>query len=148
MQKMLLFIKQTAADAPRLPADPTELGLLSVEQFIQLEIPVSYFQEADVFQIHRARSTGTKALRNGGARNDRVWVQTGGEASYGDLRVRGVASLLALFRKRNVLREAAGVHRLALVHYSVRSMVVDFTWQVDIYESASSPLVAIYEWSI
>ena len=85
MEKRLLFIKQTAANDPRLPADPTERGLLSVEQFIQLEIPVSYFQEAAVFQIHRARSTGTKAFCNGGARNDWVWVQTGGEASYGDL---------------------------------------------------------------
>jgi hypothetical protein len=115
MEEMLRFIKQTAADDPRLPADPTELGLLPVERFTQLEIPVSDFQEADVFQIHRARCTGTKAFRNGGARNDWVWVQTGGEESYGDLRGRAVARLLALFKIRNVLSEAAGVHRLALV---------------------------------
>jgi len=67
MEQMLRLIKQTAADDPRLPADPTELGLLPVERFTQLEIPVSDFQEAEVFQIHRALCTGTKAFRNGGA---------------------------------------------------------------------------------
>jgi len=44
-----------------------------------------------------------------------VWVQTGGEANYGDLRGRVVARLLALFKIRNILSEAAGIHRLALV---------------------------------
>ena len=52
MEEMLRFIKQTAADDPQLPADPTKQGLLAVERFTQLEIPVSDFQEADVFQIH------------------------------------------------------------------------------------------------
>jgi len=66
MEEMLCFIKQTAADDPQLPADPTELGLLPVERFTQLEIPVSDFQEADVFQIHPASCTGKKAFRNGG----------------------------------------------------------------------------------
>jgi len=72
MEEMLRFIKQTAADDPRLPADPTELRLLLLERFTQLEIPVSDFQRAEVFQIHRARCTGTKAFSNGGDRND--WV--------------------------------------------------------------------------
>jgi len=89
--------------------------LLPVERFTQLEIPVSDFQEADVFQIHRACCTGTKAFRNGGAINDWVWVQTGREESYGDLQVHAVARLLALFKIRHVLGEAAGVHQLALV---------------------------------
>jgi len=31
MEVMLSFIKQTSADDPRLPADPTEQGLLPVE---------------------------------------------------------------------------------------------------------------------
>jgi len=66
MEEMLRFIKQTAADDTRLPADPAELGLLPAERFTQLEIPVSDFQEADIFQIHRACSTRTKAFRNGG----------------------------------------------------------------------------------
>jgi len=86
MEGMLRFIKQTAVDDPRLPADPTELGLLLVERFTKLEIPVSDFQQSDVFQIHQACCTGTKAFLNGGARNDWVWVQTSGEESYRDLR--------------------------------------------------------------
>jgi len=115
MEEMLSFIKQTAANDPRLPAHLTELGLHPVERFIQLEIPVSDFPEADVFQFHRARCTGTKAFCNGGARNNWVWVQTGREESYGNLRGLAVARVLALSKIRNVLRKAAGVHRLALV---------------------------------
>ena len=73
MQEILRFITETAADDRCLPADPAELGLLPVEGFAQLEIPVSDFQEPDRFQIHRARCTGTRAFRNGGSRNDWVW---------------------------------------------------------------------------
>ena len=73
------------------------------------------FQETDRFQIHRARCTRTKAFRNGGSRNDWVWVQTGGQANYGDLQGGELARLLALFKIRNILSEAAAVHRLALV---------------------------------
>ena len=89
--------------------------LLPVEGFARLEIPVADFQETDRFQILRARCTGTKPFRNGGSRNDWMWVQTGGEANYGDLRGRMVARLLAPFKIRNILSEAAAVHRLALV---------------------------------
>ena len=39
----------------------------------------------------------------------------GGEDSYGDLRGRGVAQLLALFKIRNVFSEGAGVRCLALL---------------------------------
>ena len=45
-----------------MSSDPTKLGLLPVEQFTPLEIPVADFEETDVLQIHRARSTGTMAL--------------------------------------------------------------------------------------
>jgi len=115
MQEILRFTRQTAADDRGLPADPTELGLLPVEGFAQLEIPVANFQETDRFQIHWARCTGTKAFRNGGPRNDSVWVQTGGEANYGDLREQVVARLLALLKIRNILSEAGAIHQLALV---------------------------------
>ena len=115
MEDILHFIRQTAADDRLLPADPAELRLLPVEGFAQLEIPVPDFQETDRFQIHRARWTGTKAFRNVGSRNDWVWVMTAGEANYGDVRGRVVARLLALFNIRNILSEAAAVHRLALV---------------------------------
>jgi len=109
------FTRQTAADDRQLPADPTELGLLPVEGFAQLQIPVADFQETDRFQIHRARCTGIKAFCNGGPRNDWVWAQTRGEANYGDLRGRVVARLPALFKIRNILGEAGAVHRLALL---------------------------------
>jgi len=115
MEEILRFIRQTAEDNRRLPAEPAELRLLPVEGFAQLEIPVPVFQETDRFQIHRARCTGTRAFRKCGYRNDWVWVQTGGEANYGDLRGRVVARLLALFKIRNILSEAAAVHHLALV---------------------------------
>jgi len=115
MEEILRFIRQTAPDDRQLPADPTELGLLPVEGFAQLEIPVPDFQETDRFQIYQSRCTGTTAFRNGGSRNDWVCVQTAGDANYGDLRGRVVARLLALFKIRNILSEAAAVHRLALV---------------------------------
>ena len=67
-------------------------------------------------QIHRASCTGTKAFRNGGSRNDWVWVQTSWEANYGDLQGRVVAQLLEPFNIRNILSDAAAVYRLALVH--------------------------------
>jgi len=116
MQEILRFIRQTAADDWRLPADPAKLWLLAVEGFAQLEIPVPDFQETNRFQIHRARCTRKKAFRNGGSRNDWVCVQPGGEANYRDLRGRVVARLLALFKIRNILSEAAPVHHPALVH--------------------------------
>jgi len=86
MQEILRFTRQTAGDDRRLPADPTEQELLPVEGFAQLDIPVAEFQETDWFQIYRARCTETKVFRNSGPRNHWVWVQTGGEANYGDLR--------------------------------------------------------------
>jgi len=115
MLEILHFTRQTAADDWRLPADPTEQGLLRLEGFAQLEISVADFQETDRCQIHWARCTGTKAFGNGGPRNDWVWVQTGGEANNGNLRGRVLALLLALFKIRNILSEAGAVHRLGLV---------------------------------
>ena len=115
IEELLRFIRQTIADDKRLPSDCTELGSLPIEQFIHREIPVPDFQKTDVFQIHRAPCTGTKAFRDGGPRNDWVWVQAGGEESYRDLQGRVVARLLALFKIINVLSGAGDVHHLALV---------------------------------
>jgi len=117
---MLCFIKQTVADDHPLSSDPTKLGLLRVKQFMHLEIPLADFQETDILQIHRARSTRTMAFRSCGPRNDWVWIQAGGEASYGDLRGQGVAQLLALMKIRNVLSAAAGVQQLALLRVQDR----------------------------
>ena len=83
IEEMLSFIRQTIADDQWLPSDCIELESLPVEQYTHLEIPVPNFQETDVFQIHRAHCTRTKAFRNGGPRNDWVWVQPGREDSYG-----------------------------------------------------------------
>ena len=55
------------------------------------------------------------AFRNGDPRNDWIWVHLAGEESYGNLRGRVVARLLALFKIRNVVSGAGDVHRLALV---------------------------------
>ena len=115
MEEIVCFIRQTAADDRRLAADPAELGLLPVEGFPQLEIPVPDFQETDRFQIPRARCTGRKAFRNSGFRNDWVWVQTGGEVNYGDFRGRVVARLVAPFKIRNILSQAAAVLRQAFL---------------------------------
>jgi len=115
MEEILCFIRHTAADDGQLPADPAELRLLPIEGFAQLQIPVPDFQETDWFQIHWARCTEQKAFRNGISRNYLVWVQIGGEANYGDLQGRVVLRLLALFKIRNILSEAAAVYRLALV---------------------------------
>jgi len=68
-------------DNPPLSTDPTELGLLPVEQFTHLEILVADFQKTDVFLIHWAHCTGTKGFRDSGPRNHWVWIQAGGEES-------------------------------------------------------------------
>ena len=113
--EMLRFIRQTIGDDQRLPPDGTEFVSLPVEQFTHLEIPVSDYQEAEVYQIHRAGCTGKKAFRNGDPRNNWIWVQAGGDESFGDLRGRVVAQLLALFKIRNILSGAGDVHCRALV---------------------------------
>jgi len=95
--------------------------LLAVEGFAQIEIPLPDFQETDRFQIHLARCTGIKALRNSGTRHDWVWVQTGGEANYRDLRGHVVSQLLAPFQISNILSEAAAVHYWALVR--IRNLI-------------------------
>ena len=115
IEKMLRFVWQTIAENQQLPSDHTELGSLPIEQFTHLEIPVLDFQNTDMFQIHCPRSTGRKAFRKGGSRNNWVWVQAGGKESYGDLQGRVVARLLALFKIRNVLSWAGDVYRLAFV---------------------------------
>ena len=69
MEEMLCVIKQTAVDELGLPADPTEVGLLPIERFTQLELQVFDFQETDVFKIHWARCTGRKAFRHSCAEN-------------------------------------------------------------------------------
>ena len=77
------------------------LRSLPVELLTQLEIPVLAFQEADVYEVHRVRSTGALHFRNQGSRNDWVWVQAGTEEIYGALRGRLPAKLVALLKIRD-----------------------------------------------
>ena len=66
IEKILYFVRQTTAADRQLPADSSELGLLPVEGFAQLEIQVANFQETDRFQIDRACCTETEAFHNCG----------------------------------------------------------------------------------
>ncbi|KAG0639892.1 hypothetical protein HOY80DRAFT_1043660 [Tuber brumale] len=69
VEEIVYYIKQTIADKWWLPTKSTELGLFPVDQFTQLEIPVPDFQSMDIFQIHQAHCTETKAFWNAGPRN-------------------------------------------------------------------------------
>jgi len=72
------------------------LQSLPVELLTQLEIPLLAFQEADVYKIHHARSTGDLHFRNQGSRKDWVCVQAGMEEMYAVLRGSLPAQLVAL----------------------------------------------------
>jgi len=89
--------------------------------YSELEIPVHEFQEADVYEIHRARSTGDLHFRNQGSRDDWVWVQVGREEMYGALRGRLPANLVALITIRDYIsddtvRRVAGVQLVTPVN--------------------------------
>jgi len=95
------FIRYSRHNLPLdhgLPADHATLRSLPIELLTQLEVPVLTFQEANVYEIHRARSTGTLYFRNQGSRNDWVWAQAGTEEMYGALRGHLPAKLVALFK--------------------------------------------------
>jgi len=107
-----------------LPEVYATLRSLPIELLTQLEVPVLIFQEADVYAIYRARSTGTLHFRNQGRRNDWVWVQAGMEEMYGALRGHLPAKLVALLKIRDprsldTVRRVVGVQLLTPV-YSVR----------------------------
>jgi len=97
------------------------LRSLPVELLTQLEILVLAFQEADVYEIHHARSTSDLHFRNQGSRNDWVWVQAGTEEMYSGLRGRLPAKLVALlkirdYRSDDTVRRVAGVQMLPPVN--------------------------------
>ena len=92
--EFIYYVRQTMADEGQLPVDPRELKFLPAERFTLLEIPVPDFQETDIFQVHRAPSTGRKSFRNSGAGNDWIWIQAGGLDMYGELRRLAVARLV------------------------------------------------------
>ena len=104
----------------RLREHLTILRSLPVELMTTLEIPVLAFQETDVYDIHRARCTGARLFRNQASRNDRVWIQAGGEQMYCALRGCLPAKLLALFKIRNTDQDTvcclAGVQLMGVVN--------------------------------
>jgi len=109
--ELIRYSRHNLPTERRLPEEPSILQLPPVELLTQLEIPVLAFQETDVYDIHRARCTGTHRFRNQESRNDWVWVQAGGEEMYGALRGRLPAKLVALFKIRDYAQDA--VRRLA-----------------------------------
>ena len=111
--ELINYVRQRMADEWQLPVDHSKLKFLPAEQFTELKIPVLDFQETDIFQIHRARYTGSKSLRNSGARNDWILIQVGGLDMYGELRGQAMARLVGLFKIGNVRTEV--VSRLAFV---------------------------------
>ena len=101
----------------RLPEDPVILRTLPLKLLTQLEIPVLAFQESGVYHMHRARCTGTQLLRNQAIRNDWVWIQAGNEHTYGALRGRLPARLIALFKIRSAYMQQDTVFCLAGVQF-------------------------------
>jgi len=97
-----------------LPEDHVTLRSLAIELLTQLEVPVLTFQEADVYETHRGRSTGTLHFRNQGSHNDWVSVQAGTEEMCGALSGCFPAKLVALLKLRDprsedTVRRVAGV---------------------------------------
>ena len=84
IEEMLPFTRPTVADNHPLSSDPTTLGLHLVQHFTHCK-PVAGFQETDIFQIHWACHTGTKAFHGGYFRNNQVWIQAGQKDSYSDV---------------------------------------------------------------
>jgi len=91
--ELIRYSRHNLPTERRLPEEPAILQLLPVELLTQLEIPVLAFQETDVYEIHRARCTGTHRYRNKESWNDWVCVQAGSEEMYGALRGRLPAKL-------------------------------------------------------
>jgi len=120
-RELIRYSRHNLPAAHRLPEDHAMLQSLPVELLTQLEIPVLAFQEADVYEIHRARSTGALHFRNEGSRNDWVWVQAATEEMYGALWGRLPAKLVALlkirdYRSDDTVRRVAGVQMLTPVN--------------------------------
>jgi len=71
-EERLHFTKQTVTDDRLLSSYPTKLRFLLIEQFTHLEMPVTAFQETDIFQIHQAHRTGIMAFHSADPRHDCV----------------------------------------------------------------------------
>jgi len=118
--ELIRYSRHNLPTERRLPVEPAILQLLPVELLTQLEIPVLAFQETDIYDIDRARCTGTDQFRNQESRNDWVWGQAGSEEMYGALTARLPAKLVALVKIRDcsqdTVRRLAGVQMLSPVN--------------------------------
>jgi len=99
--ELIRYSRHNLPTERRPPEEPAILQLLPVELLTPTEIPVLAFQETDVYDIHRARCTGTHRFRNQESQKDWVWVQARSEEMYGALRGRLPAKLVALFKIRD-----------------------------------------------
>jgi len=119
--ELIRYSRHKQPAAHRLPEDHAMLRSLPVELLSRLQIPLLAFQEANVYQIHRARSTGDLHFRNQVSPNDWVWVQGGTEEMYDALRGRLLAKLVALlnirdYRSDDTAPRVAGVQMLTPVN--------------------------------
>jgi len=110
--ELIRYSRHTLPIDHGLPEDHATLRSFPIELLTQLEVPVLSFKEADVYEIHRARSTGTLHFTNQGSRNDWVWIQAGTEEMYGPLRGCLPVRLVALLKIRDP-RSADTVRRVA-----------------------------------
>jgi hypothetical protein len=113
VQRLVKYSRKNLGITTSISEEMEQLCLFPVEQFTQLEIPILTFQETDCYDMHRARCTGKCPFRNGGNRNDWVWVAVGMEDQYGVLRGHLPGRLMGLFKLRNIPKRT--VHRLAIV---------------------------------
>ena len=112
--KLIRYGRRSLENADRLTGDKERMETMPMEQFSQLEIPVLAFQETDVYDIHRARTTGERSFRNSGSRNDWVWVALGTTNEYGALRGKLPGKLQGLFKVRDTGTDGK-VYRLAIL---------------------------------
>ena len=116
-RELIRYSRLNLPPAHRLLQNPAILRTLRVELLTQLEIPVLAFQESGVYDMHKARCTGTRLFRNQAIRNDCIWIQAADEHTYSALRGRLPARLIALFKIRSVYMQEDTVCHLAGVQF-------------------------------
>ena len=115
-RELIRYSRLNLPHQQRLLEDGEILLTLPIELMTQLEIPVVAFQESDVYDIHRARCTGSGLFRNYANRNTCVWIQTGDDQTYAALRGCILATLVALFKICHHTNHDT-IHRLTAVQY-------------------------------
>ena len=112
--ELIGYSRRTLENADCLTGNRERLETMPLERFNQLQIPVLAFQETDVYDIHRARTTGEQSFQNSGSRNDWVWVAYCTSNEYGVLRGKLLVKPRGLFKIRKTGNDGK-VYRLAIV---------------------------------